>query len=146
VVDTVEDSVRGLRELRQAAVLPQLVQHLRLYSCFRRRSYELLRSLTGRAIVWGKDNEVPDAVLSECIGPSVVEAFKLAPGEERALRLLNGQNVAEAVRVTEELFGGSVPRPWLGLGDLLEGEWTPGRVLEVIRRRLGRRTAHLSGF
>jgi len=146
VIGTAEELLRGGRDLGSACVVEALVDHLRLYSVFRRRSYELLRSLVGRAIVWGKDNNLPESVLASALAPSVVEAFKLSLSEEAALRMLNSDSVREAVRATEHLAVGAVPRPEVTLGQLLSGEWSAGRVLETVRRRLGRSSVSLSGF
>jgi len=115
--------------------IPELYAHLANYSSFRKRTYELLLVLKGRALAWARERDIPDQVILPAMPVCVAFAMDLSEVEGVAVQHLRGELCGVAISTTGRMANGNlhVKKPKVGLDQWKRSE---ASLLEVVRSHL----------
>jgi hypothetical protein len=115
--------------------IPELYAYLANYSTFRKRSYELLLVLKGRALAWARERDIADSDILPALPVCVAFAMDLSEVENAAIQHLRSELGGVAISTTARLSGGSlhVKKPVVGLDQWKRNEAT---FLDVVRSKL----------
>jgi len=115
--------------------ISELYAYLANYSAFRKRTYELLLVLKGRALAWARERDIPDQVILPALPVCVALAMDLSEVEGAAVQHLRGELCGVAVSTTGRLASGNlhVKKPKVGLDQWKRSE---ASLLEVVRSHL----------